>query len=94
MFVGKVKDFNECYDATNMLKAKGDMMPVDVREINLRDTVLIEARIGRYKLKPEGSNKMPFGWTSYRSTLELVSIAIIHRASISSIEPDTSDLSL
>jgi hypothetical protein len=58
------------------------MKPFPVERLKLRDTVMVEVSIGRYKINrketKEGSGRK-YGWVEWRANLELRSISLVHR---------------
>ena len=56
------------------------MKPLSVQDLKLRDTVMIEVSITRYKTnKKDAPGGRKYGWVEWRAALELRSISLIHR---------------
>jgi hypothetical protein len=64
------------------------MTSLATSNLNIRDLVLLEVQVGRYRLKEGGSssestanqNKVRPGWEKWRAQFELLSIALIHKS--------------
>lgn len=74
----QIHPFHECYDATSVFKykAKHLMLPLNITEIKERDTVLVEANIGSFRIKTANTTKW---WHEWKAFLELKSVSLIHR---------------
>jgi hypothetical protein len=58
------------------------MKQFPVQELKLRDTVMVEVSIGRYRIKKDMKDTgvgRKYGWMEWRAYLELRSISLIHR---------------
>jgi hypothetical protein len=56
------------------------MLPIE--QLGERDTVLVEAHIGRFKTKATSlnENERQWGWVTWKAFLELKSISLLHNA--------------
>lgn len=67
------------------------MTRLPTQNLQKKDTIMVEATIGRYRLKTQGDSvrmAKTSGWTEWRAFLDLRCISLIHRDLASVDIPD------
>jgi len=85
----EIHEFLNVFDATQVYSAKHDMPRCKVDKLGLRDLVLVEVNVARYKLKDgeeqaESSSTQkkryaPTPWLKWRAHYELCAISLLHK---------------
>ena len=82
------KRFSDVYDARKEFRPKTDMTRWDISDIKIRDLILLELRISRFRLKSDEEQKSaqtsntkyrprPTGWDTWRAQYEFQSISLL-----------------
>lgn len=80
------KEFENIYDATEVMRAKSSMTKLECADIEENDLVLVEAALTRYREKNEASNEKAKGsgkskegrtWEKYTSAFDLLAIILL-----------------
>ncbi|KAJ7934089.1 hypothetical protein B0H13DRAFT_2306113 [Mycena leptocephala] len=90
------KEFADYYDARTALKDKSLMEKLSVEQITVHDIVLIEAQIGRYAVRAEGSDvkgKKP-AMTRWQTFYDLQAVYLFKNASPVPFEAAASDFAI
>ena len=89
-----------CYDARVLFRAKKDMGIYPVLDLRPKDLVLLEASISRYRLQQDTSNgpgsksKARYqAWDTWRAHLELRSISVLSKVTVTKTDSDEGDTS-
>jgi hypothetical protein len=83
-----VKTFSEAYDAREEFRVKAEMAHHDISEFAIRDLVLLELRISRYRLKTDEEMKAaesstnrykprPTKWEKWRAQYDIHAISLL-----------------
>jgi hypothetical protein len=84
----QVKTFSEAYDAREEFRPKSEMAYRDISEFGIRDLVLLEVRIGRYRVKTEEEIKASESstnryrpksnkWEKWRAQYEIHAVSLL-----------------
>ncbi|KAJ7914194.1 hypothetical protein B0H13DRAFT_2325520 [Mycena leptocephala] len=90
------KEFADYYDARTALKDKSLMEKLSVEQITVHDIILIEAQIGRYAVRAEGSDvkgKKP-AMTRWQTFYDLQAVYLFKNASPVPFEAAASDFAI
>jgi hypothetical protein len=90
-FITQVKEFKQCFDATEVLRPKSDMNTYPVNQIAPRDLVMLELYMTRFKVKKPNETKKPPTWIDWQAQFELRSVNLIGKSNHQEVEA-TSDV--
>jgi hypothetical protein len=76
----QVREFSQCFDATEVLRPKSDMNPYPTEDLAIRDLVVVEVNLTRFKLKQPGSDKKNSNWVDWRAQFELRAVSLLGKS--------------
>ena len=81
-----MKEFKQCFNATEVLRPKCDMNAYPIDQIVPRDLVMIEFYIICCKVKKDGHSKKPPTWTEWCTQFELHSVNLFGKSNYKEME--------